>query len=330
MSAERTSRDEIRIRIEPTLKNVAVKGLKAWLRSLELPATASTRETISIAVADQIANGSLTEDALGAALIGFEEASDMRIYLFRLDESPTGKASNWLPTSLAQASIQIKDRPTFAGERNKPMSPVYATLSGNLLRVKWTEMQINAKLDPSGRKIVNNDVQRIVVLLADFNAGTAELRLNPPENNHSYEDAQGRPSSELYYQAYIDKASTILRSTLLPLDIRRVIQALIEEETPRVVRIHIDNHTNQKNGKMKMNCSRGDVRDDPDWMHAYQQNGSTWAYDSLHFYWLPKVSSGFLKRELYSQLDAESSYLKVNADCSDEEVNYVVSQIRAR
>jgi hypothetical protein len=109
-----------------------------------------------------------------------------------------------------------------------------------------------------------------------------------------------------------------------------VVQKLVEEEDPRVVRIHIDNHTNQTNTKSKTNSSSSDVRDDPDWKLGYQENGSSWAWDEQRFHWLPRASSGFLKRELYTHIHAEEGYLKVNADCSDDEVNYVISQIRAR
>lgn len=97
-----------------------------------------------------------------------------------------------------------------------------------------------------------------------------------------------------------------------------------------MVRIHIDNHTNQSNTKAKTHCRRLDIRDDEDWRENYQKRGYSWAWDSHSFYWLPEVSSGFLTRQLYSHIDAEEGYVRVNADCSDEEVNYVVSQIRAR
>ncbi len=52
--------------------------------------------------------------------------------------------------------------------------------------------------------------------------------------------------------------------------------------------------------------------------------------DAASFYWQPRASHDFLMRELYSRIDPEVGYIKVNADASDEEVSYVVSQIRAR
>jgi hypothetical protein len=90
MSSKQDSRDEIRARIKPTLDKVAVKGLRAWLKAIGLSSSAYTRPTITNLVADEIAEGRLAEGALEKALIGFEEASDMRIYLYRLDELSSG------------------------------------------------------------------------------------------------------------------------------------------------------------------------------------------------------------------------------------------------
>lgn len=330
MTTQKDSRNEIRARIKPTLDKVAVKGLRAWLKAIGLSSAAYTRPTITNLVADEIAEGRLAEEALEKALIGFEEASDMRIYLYRLDELPKGETKQWLPTRLLNAGFAVTKSRTFAGEKTKPMSPVYAELEGELLRMKWAEQHKSLKIDDKTGKVVKTPVDRRIVFIADIHAKTAELRMNPPETRHPYEDAAGRTPAELYYQTYSDKVRELLDCTFLPIEWRPIVRKLVEEEQPRVIRIHIDNHTNQSNTKAKTHASRADVRDDPDWKLAYQENGGSWAWDAQSFYWLPKASNGFLNRELYSHIDAEDGYVKVNADCSDEEVSYVVSQIRAR
>jgi hypothetical protein len=330
MTTQKESRDEIRARIKPTLDKVAVKGLRAWLKAIGLSSAAYTRPTITNLVADEIAEGRLAEEALEKALIGFEEASDMRIYLYRLDELPKGETKKWLPTRLLNAGFAITKSRTFAGEKTKPMCPVYAELEGELLRMKWAEQHESLKIDDKTGKVVSAPVDRRIVFIADLHSKTAELRMNPPETRHPHEDAAGRTPAELYYQAYSDKVRDLLNCTFLPIEWRPIVRKLVEEEQPRVVRIHIDNHTNQSNTKAKTHASRADVRDDPDWKLAYKENGGSWAWDAQSFYWLPKASHEFLTRELYSHIDAEDGYVKVNADCSDEEVNYVVSQIRAR
>jgi hypothetical protein len=281
-------------------------------------------------VSTQIAEKQLAEDALSEALIGFEEASDMRIYMFRMEEIPSGKPEKWLPTRLIRAGFALGNSRVFAGEKERAMSPVYARLEGGLLRVKWAERHEQSKMNERGDGVILTPVFKRAVLIADFLEMTAELRLNPPDRIHPYEDLSGRMTAEAYYKAYIDKAADILGCKLTPIDLRSVVRTLVEEEDPRVVRIHIDDHTNQSNYKTKTTGPRADVRDSPDWQLAYKKSGVTWAWDAQSFYWLPKVSHGFLSREVFTHVNADEGYIKVNADCSDKEVTHVISQIRER
>jgi hypothetical protein len=330
MAKDGSSESDIRQRVKPILDNVAVDGLRAWLRAIEfkLPATVISRAAITDHIVKLIAEKQLAEAALETALIGFEEASDMRIYLFRLEDEVKA-ARDSLAARLTQFGIPITSERKFAGEKVKPMSPIYGQIENNLLRVKWAEQQTMVKVNPQGNGVVQHPVPKRAVLIADFGGNTAELRLNPPENVHSYEDASGHPGAEEYYKSYLQKAHDILGCHAEALELRPVIRNLVKKENPRIVRIHIDNHTNQKNFKMKTSGPRADIRDDPDWQLAYKENGETWAWDAQSFYWLPKVSTGFLTREVFTHIDAEEGFAKVNADCSNDEVEYVVSQIRA-
>lgn len=331
MIKDGSSETDIRQRVKPILDNVAVDGLRAWLKAIgfKTPSAVATRPGITNYIVTLIAHKQLAEDALEAALIGFEEASDMRIYLFRLDATQISAAYNSLPGRLKEFGIPITSGRKFAGEKAKPMSPVYAQIESSLLRVKWAEEQTMVKLEPHGNGVVKQPLLKRAVLIADFKAKTAELRLNPPENVHAYEEASGQPTADAYYNAYLQKGHDVLGCNAEALELRSVIRNLVKQETPRVVRIHIDNHTNQKNFKMKTSGPRADIRDDQDWQLAYKTNGETWAWDAQSFYWLPKVSSGFLTREVFTHIDAEEGFAKVNADCSNDEVEYVVSQIRA-
>jgi hypothetical protein len=329
MGSDGSLLDQVTQRIKPILDNVAVEGLRAWLRAIDFMVPARSRAAITELIAKKIASGELTEAALETALIGFEEASDMRIYLFRLKEIPA-KPIDLLEGRLKASGIPIKNVRSFAGKKSQPMSPVYAHIEGGIARLKWAEEQQRTTLNERGDGVQSVPIYKRIVLIADFKSKTAELRMNPPENFHSYEDAHGHASAEEYYNAYITKMRDFLGCTLVPLELRPVIKKLVEQQDPRVVRIHIDNHTNQGNYKTKTVGPGADIRDSEDWKLTYEENGASWAWDSQSFYWLPKVSSGFLMREVFSHIDAEEGFVKVNADCSDDEVGYVVSQIRAR
>lgn len=320
--------EQIQTRIKPLLDARSVDSLAAWLKTVSLPSSKS-RPVIEELIAKSIASGDLVESALERALIGFEESSDMRILLFTLEDVKPGKADKWMPSILSEWSIPLKQQPVFGKGQVRPMTPVYGVIEGNQVRIKWTEQHEFKKLKRGGDGIDSTPRQRFAVLIADLDARIAELRINPAETAHGHRNDQGEPVDELYYDAYLRRAKEILQCMLQPVELRTVIKALVSEENPRVVRIHINQHANQKNGQHTINAAHGDVRDDPDFMLMYG-NSPSWAWGSASFYWRPEVSSGFLKREIFSKLNAVDGYVKVNADCSDEEVNYVVGQIRAR
>ena len=314
--------------ILPVLKKVSTRAIKAWLRTRNLADTGSTEDQLADRVAKHIAEGALTVSVLEDALIGFEESSGKRVYLFTFDEK-AGTPASWLPQRLSALSIPQPTKRKLAGDHPKPMTAVYSALDGNVLRVKWSEEHTDVKLGAED-KPVYTPVEKRIVLVADLGKGIAELRIDPPESRHGYTDAFGKTTEQAYYSAYGDRAAEVLDTVLQKAELGKVIKALVAEEEPRVVRIHVDNHTGQTNFKWNVRGSRIDIRDDPEWQAHYEQFGHTWAWDSQSFHWLPDPSKGHLKRELFSHLDAIEGYLKVNADCSDEEVEYAIAQVRAR
>lgn len=331
MSASQDVAAEIRGRISPTLASVSNAGLSAWLRTIGIQCpVAPSKAVLTELITSLIVREELAEAALEQVLIGFEEASGKRIYLFNLDGLPTAPVQDWLPARFNALSIPVSSVRQFAGKTTKPMTAVYGEINGNLIRVKWAEEQYHVTIDPKTNKVDLKPEEKRILLVADLKAQTAELRIDPPENRHAYEDFYGQMTAEAYYEAYKQRCKDVLGCELKQTALSDVIKTLVQEEDPRIVRIHIDHHTNQKNTKFKTTSSKADVRDDEDWKRNYQTTGASWAWDFQSFYWLPKPSAGSLKRELFSHIDATDGFLKVNADCSEEEVEYAVSQIRAR
>lgn len=139
--------------------------------------SSTSRPVIEQLVAQSIATGELVESALEFALIGFEEASDKRVYLFNLSEVDADALSKSLASRVGS---QIGHR-KFSGDSVKPMTPVYAQFVGSDVRVKWTEEHTEIKLDDMGEP-VRKPQKKNIVLVADLAQKTAELRLDPPEN----------------------------------------------------------------------------------------------------------------------------------------------------
>lgn len=320
--------EQLRKRVTPILEKVSGPGLTAWLKSRGLRSSAPKREELTNRVVKLIGDGELKEETLETALIGFEEASGKRIYLFDF-VGPDQAANSSLTKRLHALSIPAFGTRKLAGDRPKPMSAIYSHLEHHILRVKWAEQQTKVKLDSQSDEPTSHTFDKRIVFVANLKLGKAELLIDPPENRHSYLD-NGRPTAEAYYSAYKTRCADILGIPVEKSNVRGVIEKLVAEEAPRVVRIHIDNHTNQKNLKYGVRGGKGDIRDDPEWRDQYTRFGSTWAWDSQAFHWLAQPSRKRLNRELYSKLDAVEGYLKVNADCSEDEVDYAIGQVRAR
>lgn len=330
-TVEATELQKLTNRVKPILDEVAVDGLRAWLRTVGFAVPRLTRAGITEFVVKLITDGQLSEDALEATLIGFEEASNMRIYLFQFDdEDNITAAKNSLIGRLKEYGIPITTARKFAGDRKNSMSPVYGLVEGNFLRVKWAEEHTSLKVNPSTLAVAQTPVPRRAVLIADYKANIAELRLNTPESRHAHVEAGGNITAEAYYRDYIQKAADVLGCNIVRIELGPTIKRLVELNDPRIVRIEIDNHTNQGNYKKRTSGPGEDVRDDEEWQLAYKKYGDTWAWDAQSFFWLPKASAGFLNREVYTHINAVEGFVNVNADCSDEEVEYVVTQIRTR
>jgi hypothetical protein len=320
----------IKKRLAPVIKDVSGPALKAWLKTRSLTSTAATKDDLANRLTKLVADGELKEAEIEAALIGFEESSGKRVYLFHFDPTEGNFSTAALNKRLAALSVPLPATRKLAGDKAKPMTAVYSTLEKDVLRVKWSERQKKVTLNEQTDQPQTSFVDKRIVFIADLAKGLVELRLDPPENRHTYEDASGRTTEAAYYAAYTQRCEEIMGITLEKAELAGVIKALVAEETPRVIRIHIDNHTNQKNFKWNVRASRLDMRDDPEWKAAYKAYGHTWAWDSQSFHWLPAPSGSKLQRELFSHLQAVEGFLKVNADCSDEEVEYAVAQVRAR
>lgn len=92
----------------------------------------------------------------------------------------------------------------------------------------------------------------------------------------------------------------------------------------------IEEHTNQQGNKVRVTARTKGVRTDDDWKAMHSKNGEGWAYDSHSFHWIQSDSKNGLKRRLFSALDADESFIRVKADCNEEELDYAVKQIRSR
>lgn len=315
--------------VEKTIANVALAPLRSWLKGKDLPYSGA-RKTFIPLLARLIDSGELTESQLENAVIGIEESGGKRIIFFELQEIEDQKLDIAdVKTRLKAEGVSVTDQRRLAPSGASKPKLVYAIASGTNVRVKWVETHEEPKVDLHTDTVNWVDVRKVIVLEADLTKKQAQIRCDPPGKKHPHGQGKGPKSPESYFSSYKAQAEAILGCTLNASELRPALRSLLEAE-PRVVRVRIEEHTNERRTRVKYTAREGDVRDDPEWKQPHSSAGSKWAYDAPAFDWLMEQSSGKLKREVFSAADASSSTLRVPADCHEDEVEYAIGQIRTR
>lgn len=310
--------------IESLTEGVAIAAIRAWLKSRQLESSAGSKTGIAQRLAASIASGKLTIEALKDFLIGVEESSAKRVYLFRILEQ---ESKFKIRSALAEAGIPLEEQRLASPKSVHKPKAIYATVDGNRVRAKWAEMHTAFSIDPADDSIRQTQFLKSIVLTADLGEGTCEIRYDKPERKHPHAKGPGIHDPDLYLEAYVSKASTLLGCTLTKSELRPVLKRLVTK-VPRIIRLHRDEHTNQFNNAHKTVSQGGDVRDDEDWIAMHKNSGHSWAYDTHSFHWLPSEDKRSLARELFSHVDADQALIRFKADCNDDEISYAVRKIR--
>jgi hypothetical protein len=305
-------------------KNVSIASVKSWLKSHDLASSANTRTQLEKRVALLIDGGELTLDAFRQAAIGIEESGGKIIYLFEL-ESPADDKK--VQTSVSALQTKSSSR-NFAAVTAKP-TLVYALLTPTELRIKWSEDHEKPEVDLDDMSVKWVPVKKVIVFRLNLETSRAEIHYDAPEARHPHGSGKGKIAPSLYFSHYRELIEKLLGIKLVPSEVRGVLKLLIEE-TPPIAEVKIEEHTNQQGNRVRVTARTQGVRTDDDWKAMHSKNGDGWAYDSHSFHWKPSDSKSGLKRPLFSALDADESFLRVKADCNEEELDYAVKQIRSR
>jgi len=314
--------------VSKLIARASIASVRVWLQSEGFPYTASSRKKLETLLAGLIDASELKSSDLERAIIGIEESGGKRIMFFELTPKPSGPVSMTdIISGLKKAGITISNEQVMAPTNIKAGKLVYVTEHNSVLRVKWAETHQAPVVDLNDETITWDDVRKVIVLEADLTTKRAEIRFDKPEKKHPHDTGIGSQNS--YFDAYRQKAEAILGYVLTPTELRPALKSLLET-IPRVVKVHIEEHTNARRTRVKYVAREGDVRDDPEWSGPHTTGGASWAYDAPAFDWLTGPSSGTLKREFFSHADADSSTLRVLADCNEHEVKYAIHEIRSR
>jgi hypothetical protein len=311
--------------VSQLIRNVSVASVKSWLKTAGLMSSANTRVQLEKRVAALIDSGELSLDRFREVVIGIEESGGKTVHLFEVE----GEVSaTHIKAALKNAGITLASKRDFAA-RSAKTTLVYAMMAGDALRMKWSEEHERPQMDLDTLDVRLIPVKKVVVFHLHTDTGRAEIHYDGPESRHPHGPARGHSSPQTYFDYYRNSVEQLLGIKFVRSELRGVLKQLIEE-TPAVAEVKIQDHTNAQGNRIRVTAQRNDVRQDQDWQAMHSQNGEGWAYDSHSFYWIPNASNGRLKRSLFSALDADEGFIRVKADCSEEELTYATQQVRGR
>jgi hypothetical protein len=311
-------------RIAQLIDEISIASLRSWLKSQGFEHSANTREQMAERLLKLLQNKSLSEEELESAVSNIEEASSKRIALCELPEVPKHlQTPAEFGKHLNGADKKLSQKPQRAPKLPSNPTLVYVTHSQNHIRAKWAETQTRIEVDYTTLEISQKKVTKVVVMVADLKTRLIQLRYDKPEIRHIHK------TKDDYLKYYRQQATALLGVEFSRFEIREALRSLVDTE-PRVVRIRVNEHRSKTDKSVRFVDRKGhsDVRDDPEWKAAYEAGSTTRAYDDQAVYWLPSASNGVLNREVFTDIDAVSSTVRVDADCHEDEIDYAVSTIR--
>ena len=284
----------------------------------------NSREEMVTKVHELLGKHKITVEGLIEACIGIEEASSKRTFLYRIPHTAA---------DLSKIDQQLKALEVpLSPERTPSVSPtatsklIYAVNNESWFRAKWNELHIRVTADKKHRAFVDTKEPKIIVLLVDKETGVVQLRYDKPADKHSH-TIENEPSDQAYFDYYREKAENLLGLPFEPIDFRIGLEAVLKTE-PRIVRTNytVDDAEDGTHTKRTQKNAGKDIRDTAEWKRIANDKMIR-TFEEAPLRWIPGVSDGQLKRELFSYVDAANGFVRFDADCYEDEIDYVLSRL---
>jgi hypothetical protein len=310
--------------VKRILGNYAIAPVRNWLRRCELPHTMNSREEMAKRVQELLEGGDITEDALIEASISIEEASSKRVFIYKVGISPTELKA--IDDQIAALGIPLSNERTPSTSPTATSKLIYAINTPTSFRAKWNEQHVRITADKRHKKFTETNQPKIIVLVLNKETGIAQLRLDKPDDRHSHV-IDNEPSDQAYFDYYKEKAENTLGLPLEPIEFRNGLEKVLKAE-PRIVRTNhtVDDAADGSYTKRTQKKAGADIRDTAEWKRIAADN-SRRTFEEAPLRWIPEMSNGRLTRELFSDADAANGYIRFDADCYEEEIDYAISHL---
>jgi len=142
--------------------------------------TATSRNELAERILGHLKNGKLTLEGFEAAMIGIEEASSKRTFLFRIPHGPADLAR--IDKQLSDLKVPLSHQRIRASNPVPVPKVVYAINTPEELRIKWTEQHKRVIAVRKTRSWDEKNIPKIIVLIVNKATGVVQLRCDSPED----------------------------------------------------------------------------------------------------------------------------------------------------
>lgn len=307
-------------RLRQGLDAASAVVLKYFLRFRGLIAGMNdSKDEITERFIEHIERGRLPLDEAIAGIISLQEFSNKRVYLYQLPKATVRDFDlDRLPKRISQwEGVRIT---------HLPDNPVvnYSLVDEKRIRVSYAETHRRIHQNLSNDTLQRIPVTRVVVLQVERNSGFTTLSLDPPETINPHNN-----NSQEYYDYYTGKAQQLLGGVPARFMINN---ALMKLESSNLIRIPY--------GRGRTDDGLVDLVSDHDSRDMGVYTGvkkQTVTKESGRYIWLGGSEAGdrglpsghTLHRNIHTEIHAATSMVRFTKDCLQEEVDYVLQQLRA-
>jgi hypothetical protein len=310
--------------IQMLLGPFSVSSVQMWLRMQKLTYSASTREEIAKRVHDAIQKGNLTLQAVTGGLIGIEESRSKTVHLVRVSE--TKHFAQKVDKQLTDLGTKLSPSRILATVQSPTPKMIYAINTQKEFRMKWGEVQTRATFDRKKLEVVKKSIPVIFVFVLDKVTGLAQLRYEPVEMAHSH-TINDVPTKQAYLNFYREKCENMTGLSFESIEMRGRLREILLKQPPVVVPVTIATIAEDQQTLVYGSRSTADPRSLKDFKADMQADAQPRTFEKAPVRWQHATTNYKLYRDLWCNIDALEGTIRFDADCTEGEVDYVISQL---
>ena len=299
-------------------------SVQMWLRMQKLTHSASTRGEIAKRVHDGINKGQLTLQGVVDGLIGIEESRSKTVHLVRVSEAK--HFAQKVDKQLTDLGTKLSPSRVLATVQSPTPKMIYAVNTPKEFRMKWGEIQTRATFDRKNLDIVKKSVPVLFVFMLDKTTGLGQLRYDSPQMVHSHQ-VNGVVKQQAYFDFYREKCENMTGLSFEPVDIRDRLREILLKQPPVVVPVTIATIAEDDQTIVYGSRSGGDPRSRKDFKADMKEDAQPRTFEKAPLRWQHATTNYKLYRDLWCHIDALEGTVRFDADCTEGEVDYVISQL---